>query len=76
MKELDHPFIVRLVASFQTPNNLYMLLEYCENGNLYEFIERKGPLDEKTAKFVIAELVLAMKLVHEKGVLFRDLKPD
>ena len=79
MKKLDHPFIVKLVSSFQTPENLYMVLEYCENGNLYEFLKlwfesKNCPLDEKVAKFVIAELVLAMKQVHDKGVLFRDLK--
>jgi serum/glucocorticoid-regulated kinase 2 len=34
MKSLDHPYILKLVFSFQTPSNLYMAVEMCENGDL------------------------------------------
>jgi serine/threonine protein kinase len=33
-------------------------------------------IEEKTAKFLIAELILGIKFLHQKGILFRDLKPE
>ena len=61
MKELDHPYILKLVFSFQTPSNLYMAIEYCENGDLAEILDSKNLLDEEITKFIIAELVLGMR---------------
>ena len=34
MKTLNHPYLMKLVYAFQTPTNLYMAIEYCENGDL------------------------------------------
>jgi len=76
MKDLDHPYIMKLVFSFQTPSNLYMAVEYCENGDLAEILDQHSLLDEEVAKFLVAELILGMKYMHEKGVIFRDLKPE
>ena len=76
MKSLDHPYILKLIFSFQTPSNLYMAVEHCANGDLSEILDEYSLLDEEIAKFLIAELILAMKYMHEKGVIFRDLKPE
>ena len=38
LKKLDFQLTVELVSTFQTKDNLYMVLEYCENGNLHEFL--------------------------------------
>lgn len=76
MKELDHPYILKLVFSFQTPSNLYMAVEFCENGDLSQVLDEQSLLDEDVAKFLIAELILGMRYLHDKGVIFRDLKPE
>jgi len=55
---------------------MYMGVELCSNGDLSEILDEYSLLDEEIAKFLIAELILAMKYMHEKGVLFRDLKPE
>lgn len=55
---------------------MYMALEYCENGDLSKVLDEYSLLDEKTSKFIIAELILGIKFLHEKGILFRDLKPE
>ena len=73
MKSLDHPYILKLVFSFQTPSNLYMAIEYCPNGDLSEILDECSLLDEEIAKFLMAELILAMKYMHERGIIFRDL---
>ena len=53
-----------------------MALEYCENGDLSQILDEYSILDEKIAKFLIAELILGIKCLHSKGILFRDLKPE
>lgn len=76
MKALEHPYILKLVFSFQTPSNLYMAIELCENGDLSQILDEQSLLDEDISKFLTAELILAMKHMHSQGVIFRDLKPE
>ena len=53
-----------------------MALEYCENGDLSQILDEHSLFEEKTAKFLAAELILGLKYLHQKGILFRDLKPE
>jgi len=53
-----------------------MAVEYCSNGDLSEILDEYSLLDEEIAKFLIAQLILAMKYMHERGIIFRDLKPE
>lgn len=76
MKTLRHPYILNLEYSFQTPSNLYMVVEYCPNGDLAQILDQDTILDEEMAKFLIAEIILGMKYMHDKGIIFRDLKPE
>jgi serine/threonine protein kinase len=76
LKRVDSPFIVKLYYAFQTPGNLYMALDHCALGDLSELIAAREQLQEKTARFVIAQLVLAIEYLHRLGILYRDLKPE
>ena len=53
-----------------------MAIEYCENGDLSQILDEYSLFEEKTAKFLVAELILGIQCLHEKGILFRDLKPE
>jgi len=64
MKSLNHPFLMKLIYSFQTPSNLYMALEYCENGDLSHLLDELSIVDEKVAQFLIAELILGLRHLH------------
>ena len=75
MKQLNHPFIVPLYYTFQTPKHLYLVLELCPNGDLLGLVEKKGKLDEAVAKFYLAEVILALEYLHGSGIIYRDLKP-
>ena len=61
MKTLDHPYLLKLIYSFQTPSNLFMALEYCEGGDLSQVLDEHTLLDEKISKFLIAELILGIQ---------------
>ena len=75
MKQLNHPFIVKLHYAFQTSKYLYLTLELCENGDLYGLIEKYNKIDENTAKFYLAEVILALEYLHSLDIIYRDLKP-
>ena len=75
LKESDCPFIIKLHYSFQTPENLYMILDYCPIGDLSIQIQI-NLFEEDEAKFYIAELILAIEDLHKRDIIYRDLKPE
>ena len=76
MKKLEHPFIVKLYHSFQTPKSLYFLMEYCPNGDLGTHISEREKFTEGDAKFYAAEILLALEYLHKHNIVYRDMKPD
>jgi serine/threonine protein kinase len=73
----DNPFIVKLQYAFQTPKKLFLVLDFCPGGDLETMLhESKGPFSEEKAKFIAAEILIAIKDLHEKNIIYRDLKPD
>lgn len=71
-----NPFVVRFFYSFTCRDNLYLVMEYLNGGDLYSLLRNMGCLDEHVARVYIAELVLALEYLHSLGVVHRDLKPD
>ena len=69
------PFIITLHYAFQTPENLYMVIDYCPGGDL-DFHIQLNIFEEEEAKFYIAELILAIQYLHNHNILYRDLKPE
>eukprot|EP00932_Pfiesteria_piscicida_P002066 SRR837773.12010.p2 GENE.SRR837773.12010~~SRR837773.12010.p2 ORF type:complete len:379 (-),score=128.68 SRR837773.12010:168-1163(-) len=71
-----HPYIVSLHYAFQTPSCLVMVLQFCSKGNLQSLIAREKRLDDAVAKMYAAEILLALIHLHDRRIVFRDLKPD
>ncbi|KAK8200703.1 cAMP-dependent protein kinase catalytic subunit [Zalaria obscura] len=72
-----HPNIVNLVDSFETEHHVYLVLEYCPNGDLYEAIRLgKGPLETEHVRDFMLQLVKAVEFMHSKGIYHRDIKPE
>ncbi|KAJ4799475.1 3-phosphoinositide-dependent protein kinase [Rhynchospora pubera] len=76
LDQLDHPGIIRLFFTFQDTYSLYMALESCEGGELFDQIIRKGRLSEDEARFYAAEVVDALEYLHGLGLIHRDIKPE
>ena len=71
-----HPFIVSLNFAFQTPEKLFLILDYCPGGDLGFQISREKRFDEFRARIYICEVLLALEELHKRDIIFRDLKPD
>ncbi|KAF5800816.1 putative protein kinase AGC-MAST family [Helianthus annuus] len=71
-----NPFVVRFFYSFTCRENLYLVMEYLNGGDLFSLLKNLGCLEENMARVYIAELVLALEYLHSLNVIHRDLKPD
>mmetsp|Transcript_73428 Transcript_73428/g.153268 ORF Transcript_73428/g.153268 Transcript_73428/m.153268 type:complete len:348 (+) Transcript_73428:197-1240(+) len=74
--QLNHPFIVRLGGAFQDTTNLYMILELVIGGELFSHLRKAGRFSNETTRVYAAQIVLALHHLHEKGIVYRDLKPE
>ena len=72
----DHPFIVKLNYAFQNTTKLFLILEYCPNGDLGKHLLLEKRFSEERAKFYLCEVLLALEDLHKRDIIFRDLKPD
>lgn len=76
LDKLDDPGIARLHFTFQDPDNLYMGMEYCAGGELYDQVRKRGKLPLETVRIYAAELVLILEYLRASEVVHRDLKPE
>ncbi|XP_035836877.1 3-phosphoinositide-dependent protein kinase 1 isoform X2 [Helianthus annuus] len=76
LDQLNHPGIVQLHFTFQDTYSLYMALESCEGGELFDQIKRKGRLTDDETRFYAAEIVDALEYIHKLGLIHRDIKPE
>ena len=72
----ESPFIVGLKFSFQTAADLYLVTDYMSGGELFWHLQKEGRFVEERAKFYIAELILALRHLHQHNIVYRDLKPE
>lgn len=76
LSKANHPFVVKLMCAFQTPNKLYLVMEYVCGGELFSHIRDEGLFEEGQARFYAAEMILAIEYLHQNGIIHRDLKPE
>ncbi|KAJ1927693.1 Serine/threonine-protein kinase [Tieghemiomyces parasiticus] len=76
LAQINHPFIVPLKFSFQSPEKLYLVLAFINGGELFHHLQREGRFDEHRSRFYAAELLSALECLHTYNVVYRDLKPE
>ncbi|KAI8835922.1 kinase-like domain-containing protein [Chytridium lagenaria] len=70
------PFLVGLKFSFQTPEKLYLVLDYMNGGELFYHLQKETAFSEERAKFYTCELICALQHLHKYNIVYRDLKPE
>ncbi len=67
-------FVVRLRQAFQDKGCLYLVTELCAGGSVDDLVRKERKLDPRAARFLFAELVLALEHLHKCGVVHMDVK--
>ena len=73
-KSLHHPQIVAFEHYFEDTENVYILLEICQNQTLNDLLKRRKRLTEIEVQCYIVQLIKALKYLHSHRVIHRDLK--
>eukprot|EP00437_Effrenium_voratum_P005556 CAMPEP_0181423470 /NCGR_PEP_ID=MMETSP1110-20121109/14144_1 /TAXON_ID=174948 /ORGANISM="Symbiodinium sp., Strain CCMP421" /LENGTH=501 /DNA_ID=CAMNT_0023546595 /DNA_START=65 /DNA_END=1570 /DNA_ORIENTATION=- len=76
MKMMDHPNIIKLYESFEDIRNIYLVMELCAGGELFDRIIESGHFSEVQAAILMQQIIRAIYYMHENHICHRDLKPE
>jgi len=76
MKLMDHPNVIKLFEFYEDPKNMYLVMELCTGGDLFDRIIAEHKFSEVQARIVMRQILRGIYYMHEKGVIHRDLKPE
>ncbi|KAJ3099964.1 hypothetical protein HDU97_002636 [Phlyctochytrium planicorne] len=76
LKHIHHPNITRLLEVVEQPNYIYLILEYEEGGELFDYIVKNEKVDEDKARIFFRQMVSAIQYCHAHCITHRDLKPE
>jgi len=76
MKDLTHQHIGKLYQVIDTEQKIFLVMEYCPGGELFDYIVERDRLTEEEARLFFRQIVSAVAYIHHKGYAHRDLKPE
>ncbi len=74
LQTVNHVNIVKMHEVFDCPQNLYMVMEVCAGGELFDRITEKDHYSEVEARFALKQIAQALKYCHDLNIVHRDLK--
>ncbi|KAK3489435.1 uncharacterized protein B0T23DRAFT_321709 [Neurospora hispaniola] len=76
LKLIQHPNIIKLHDIWENRQDIYLVTEYVEKGDLFDFINWNGSLNEEEAIFYYRQIMSALEYCHSFNICHRDLKPE
>lgn len=74
LKEINHPYVVRLRFAFQNEDKLYLVMDYYNGGSLFYHLRKSKRFSEDRTRLYMAQLLTAIMHLHSKQIAYRDLK--
>jgi len=76
MTNIRHPNLTRLFGYFFDDNRVYLILEYCSKGEMFDVLRREVRFSERRAAMYICDLADGLHYLHCKNIIHRDIKPE
>ncbi|GAA5834744.1 hypothetical protein JCM11251_003651 [Rhodosporidiobolus azoricus] len=76
MKLIEHPNVLRLMDVWETNGELYLIMEYVEGGELFDYLVSKGRLHADEARHYFQQIISGVDYCHRFNICHRDLKPE
>ena len=74
--KLNHINIVNVINIIEDTENFYIIMEYCNGGELFDYIVSKERLSEKESAIFFYQIINGVEYIHSQGFAHRDLKPE
>lgn len=71
-----HPNIIDIMASFETPTYVFIVMELCPYGELFDYLTKVVRLSEKRTRQIMSSILEGVLHLHSHNVVHRDLKPE
>lgn len=76
LKIVRHPNVVQLYEIIETQKQLYLIMEYANGGELFDFIVDQQRVDEREACYFFQQIIAGVEYISKLGIVHRDLKPE
>jgi serine/threonine protein kinase len=76
LSELDNEHIIKVYQIYENENHYLIIMEYCEGGELFNYIVEKQRLSENESSFFYYQIIQGVEYIHSRGIAHRDLKPE
>ncbi|EGR30117.1 protein kinase domain protein [Ichthyophthirius multifiliis] len=76
LKQIDHPYIVKVFEHFQDEKYRYIITEYCQGQELLDTIKNLQPLNEKIASKYMKQILSAIVYCHIFNIVHKHMKPE
>ena len=76
LKNISHPNIAKMFETYSTVHNIYLMMEYIEGGDLFDYINTNTFLSEQTACYIFRQLIGVIEYLSIMGISHRDIKPE
>ncbi|VUC36508.1 unnamed protein product [Clonostachys rosea] len=74
--EMDHPNVLKVFGHFEDEEKIYVLMELCREGSLWDLFRKNTKLPEPQAAKFIAQLARALTYIHGKNIIHREINPE
>ena len=76
MRKIKHPNIVHLYETLESSNNYYMIIDYCNHGDLVKYMKKRNItfFNEPEAKNIIMQIMNGFKILRKEKIIHRDIK--
>ena len=76
LSKFNHPNVILVTEIFESVDSYYSVMDYCEGGELFNYIVDKKRLSENETSFFYFQIINGLEYIHSLGIVHRDLKPE